>query len=113
MVAIGSYHYIHISRRLDSHALEVDGWTMSNPNPTPTPTLNPSPGPSPSPSPSPNPNPDQVDEWIMCMKVLRIKDDAYPSGKIYAQAIPIVSIPIVSSDAYPSGKIFAQVRAGA
>ena len=29
------------------------------------------------------------------MKVLRIKDDAYPSGKIYAQAIPIVSIPIV------------------
>ena len=37
----------------------------------------------------------EVDEWIMCMKVLRIKDDAYPSGKIYAQAIPIVSIPIV------------------
>ena len=27
----------------------------------------------------------EADEWIMCMRVLRIKDNAYPSGKIFAQ----------------------------
>jgi len=45
------------------------------------------------------------DEWIMCMRVLRLRDEAYPSGKIFCQVLVVGTGYQVGEDAPSTGRL--------
>ena len=47
----------------------------------------------------------EKDEWIMCMRVVRVRDDAFPSGKIFAQLLVVGTGYQVGEDAPSTGRI--------